>query len=97
MAQELPGVSGLGWNAWRPVNLDPACLEVENLVPEYPDLVCLETVRVWYPQKFLGHPEVPHRVSSGVSGWLFVSNSSSVSSPIADGEMQGNKRSTCTT
>ena len=46
MVQELPGVSGLGWNVWRPVNLGPAYLESESLVPEYPNPVCLGTARV---------------------------------------------------
>jgi len=62
MVQEIPGASGLGWNIWRPVNLGPAYLEVENLVLGYPYSVCLETARVWYPRTVLGRPEVSHRV-----------------------------------
>ena len=62
MVQEMSEVSGLVWNVWRPANLGPAYLELEKLVLGYPDSVCLETARVWYPQTILGHPGMSHRV-----------------------------------
>jgi len=62
MVPKMSVVSGFVLNVWRPVNLGPAYLELEKLVPGYPDSVCLETARVWYPQTILGHPGVSHQV-----------------------------------